>query len=108
MKRVLFTFFIAFFLLYSNRSDADEGMWLPLLLKNQKYEQMRKMGLKLSAEEIYSVNNACLKDAVIGLMGEGANLRSFGTASFISDSGLILTNYHVILSYIERFSNEES
>lgn len=108
MKRVLLIFFTAFFLLYSNRSDADEGMWLPLLLKNQKYEQMRKMGLKLSAEEIYSVNRACLKDAVIGLMGEGANLRSFGTASFISDSGLILTNYHVILSYIERFSNEES
>lgn len=87
---------------------ADEGMWMPLLLKDQKYAQMRKMGLKLSAEEIYSINKACIKDAVIGLMGEGANLRSFGTASFISDSGLIITNYHVVMSYIERFSSEQN
>jgi hypothetical protein len=87
---------------------ADEGMWLPLLLKNQKFSQMRKMGLKLSAEEIYSINQACLKDAVIGLMGEGANLRSYGTASFVSDSGLIITNYHVVMSYIERFSTPEN
>ncbi|MDP3437042.1 MAG: S46 family peptidase [Bacteroidales bacterium] len=108
MKRVLITFFAFLFLLFPNNSAADEGMWLPLLLKNQKFEQMRKMGLKLSAEEIYSINRACIKDAVIGLMGEGANLRSFGTASFISDSGLIITNYHVILSYIERFSNSEN
>ncbi|PKP00560.1 MAG: serine protease [Bacteroidetes bacterium HGW-Bacteroidetes-8] len=108
MKRVLISFFAFLFLLFPNNSAADEGMWLPLLLKNQKFEQMRKMGLKLSAEEIYSINRACIKDAVIGLMGEGANLRSFGTASFISDSGLIITNYHVILSYIERFSNSEN
>jgi hypothetical protein len=87
---------------------ADEGMWLPLLIKDQRFAQMREMGLKLTPEEIYSVNKACIKDAVIGLMGEGANLRSFGTAGFISDSGLIITNYHVVMSYIERFSNEQN
>src|SRR3989339_8233 len=107
MKRLLIIILSITFL--SNfKAKADEGMWLPLLLKEQKFAEMRKMGLKLSTEEIYSINKACVKDAVIGLMGEGANLRSFGTASFISGSGLILTNYHVILSYIERFSNEES
>lgn len=108
MKRILLLFIISLSLLTPSRTIADEGMWLPLLMKDQRYAQMRKMGLKLSAEEIYSINKACVKDAVIGLMGEGANLRSFGTASFISDSGLIITNYHVVLSHIERFSTEEN
>lgn len=107
MKRLLIIILSITFL--SNfKAKADEGMWLPLLLKEQKFAEMRKMGLKLSTEEIYSINKACVKDAVIGLMGEGANLRSFGTASFISGSGLIITNYHVVLSYIERFSTEKN
>ncbi len=93
---------------FPNLLKADEGMWMPLLIKEQRFAQMREMGLKLSPEEIYSVNRACVKDAVIGLMGEGANLRSFGTAGFISDSGLLITNYHVVMSYIERFSNEQN
>ncbi|HCV15520.1 MAG TPA: hypothetical protein DF637_04220 [Rikenellaceae bacterium] len=107
MKRLLIIILSITFL--SNfKAKADEGMWLPLLLKEQKFAEMRKMGLRLSTEEIYSINKACVKDAVIGLMGEGANLRSFGTASFISGSGLIITNYHVVLSYIERFSTEKN
>ncbi len=108
MKRLISAILISIFLLPTLESYADEGMWLPLLVKDQKFAAMRKMGLKLSPEEIYSVNQACVKDAVIGLMGEGANLRSFGTASFISENGLIITNYHVILSYIERFSTTEN
>lgn len=107
MKRFL-SVLLLFILIIPFRSSADEGMWLPLLLKDKKYSQMRKMGLKLSPDEIYSVNQACIKDAVVGLMGEGANLRSFGTASFISDNGLIITNYHVVMSYIERFSTEQN
>lgn len=88
---------------------ADEGMWLPILLKNQKFAEMRKKGLKLSAEEIYSVNQACLKDAVIGLVTEGPdNLASFCTASFVSDQGLLITNFHCIMSYIERFSTPQN
>jgi len=89
-------------------SRADEGLWLPLLVQDQKYQAMRQAGLCLSAEEIYSVNQACLKDAILGLMGEGANYKSFGTASFVSAEGLILTNYHCILNQIERFSTEEN
>lgn len=107
IKRVLLAFLLLIILL-PNALKAHEGMWLPLLLKDQKFSQMRKMGLKLSAQEIYSINQACLKDAVIGLMGEGANLKSYGTASFVSDSGLIITNYHVVMSYIERFSTPEN
>lgn len=68
--------YLLLILLFTTPLIADEGMWMPFLIKNQKFAQMRKMGLKLSAEEIYSVNQACIKDAVIGLMGEGANLRS--------------------------------
>lgn len=107
MKKLLLTI-LTLIVLIPHTASADEGMWLPLLLKDQKHAQMRKMGLRLSAEEIYSVNQACVKDAVIGLMGEGANLKNFGTASFISENGLILTNYHVILRYLERFSTEEN
>lgn len=91
------------------RVKADEGMWLPILLKEQKFAEMRKKGLKLSAEEIYSVNQACLKDAIIGLVTEGPdNLRSFCSASFVSDQGLLITNFHCIMSYIERFSTPEN
>ncbi len=107
MKRLFLALIVALFFVPVTLI-ADEGMWLPLLMKNEKFSHMRKMGLKLSAEEIYSINQACIKDAVIGLMGEGANLRSYGTASFISDSGLIITNYHVVLSHIERFSTKEN
>jgi len=106
MKRILIT--LITFIIFVPIAIADEGLWLPFLLKDQKFSQMRKMGLKLSAEEIYSVNQACIKDAVIGLMSEGSNLRSYGTASFISDKGLIITNYHVILPYIQRFSTQEN
>lgn len=107
MKR-FFLAIVSLLFIFPNLTKADEGMWLPLLLKNEKYAEMRKMGLKLSAEEIYSVNQACLKDAVVGLMGEGTNLRSYGTASFVSEDGLLITNYHVVLSHIERFSTEEN
>jgi len=107
MKRVLLAI-IVIILSAPLSVRGDEGLWLPILLKEQKFAQMRKLGLKLSPEEIYSVNKACVKDAVIGLMGEGANLRSFGTASFISANGLLLTNYHVVLSYLEQFSTKEN
>jgi len=99
---------VAFLQLAPKIVIAEEGMWLPLLLENQKFAEMRELGLNLSPEEIYSINQACIKDAVVGLMGEGSHLRSFATASFISENGLLLTNYHVVLSFIERFSTPEN
>lgn len=65
---------------------ADEGMWLPFLL-GRNYEDMKKHGLNLSAEEIYSINNGSIKDAVISFGG-------FCTGEIISSQGLILTNHH--------------
>ena len=55
------------------------------------------------------MNQACLKDAIIGLVTEGPdNLREFCSASFVSDQGLLITNFHCIMSYIERFSTPEN
>lgn len=94
------------FMLLPFTVKADEGLWLPALSK-ERIKQMKKGGLKLSAEEIYSVNQACIKDAVIGLSNEGLPFQSFATASFISADGLVLTNYHPVMRYVEFYSNNE-
>ncbi|MEM7660524.1 MAG: S46 family peptidase, partial [Bacteroidota bacterium] len=80
---------------------AGEGMWLPLLLASLNEADMQAAGLELSAEDIYSVNQSSLKDAV-GLFGGGC------TGSIISDKGLYLTNHHCGLSYLQRQSTLEN
>src|SRR5580704_6534569 len=69
------------------RSFADEGMWLPLLLGQQVYNDMVKKGLKLTKEQLYSINKASLKDAII-IFGGGC------TGEIVSAEGLIFTNHH--------------
>lgn len=66
---------------------ADEGMWIPLLVERMNYADMQKLGLKLTPEEIYSINQSCLKDAVV-IFGRGC------TGEIISDQGLLITNHH--------------
>ncbi len=78
---------------------ADEGMWLPALI-SQRIEDMQAKGLKLSAEDIYSVNQASLKDAVV-LFGSGC------TGELVSDEGLLFTNHHCGYSYIQKHSSVE-
>jgi Peptidase S46 len=68
-------------------SKADEGMWLPMLLKQLNESDMQSKGLKLTAEDIYSINKSSLKDAIVHF-GGGC------TAEVISNKGLILTNHH--------------
>jgi len=70
-----------------NISKADEGMWIPLLLKKYNIEDMQKKGFKLTAEDIYSINKACMKDAIV-IFGGGC------TGELISDKGLLITNHH--------------
>ena len=78
---------------------ADEGMWIPMLLgRNQA--AMQRAGMHISAQDIYDVNNASLKDAVL-LFGSGC------TGEFVSNEGLVLTNHHCGYSYIVRHSTVE-
>ncbi len=73
-------------ILISKNLFADEGMWLPVLLDAQ-YNEMVTRGLQLTSDEIYSINNSSLKDAVV-LFGRGC------TGVIVSEQGLILTNHH--------------
>jgi len=96
LKLVVLTFVLAFTSLYSR---ADEGMWLPFLL-GRNYEDMKKHGLNLTAEQIYSINNSSIKDAIISFNG-------YCTGEVISNKGLILTNHHCGYEAIADVSTKE-
>lgn len=85
MKRMKI-FVVASLLAFTQFAKADEGMWLPFML-NRNYDDMKKNGLKLTAEQIYSINKSSLKDAIISFGG-------FCTGEVISQKGLVLTNHH--------------
>ncbi len=87
---------LAFALLAAN-VKADEGMWLPWLLKNQTTEAMKKKGLKLTADQLYDINKSSLKDAIVWF-GGGC------TGEVISPNGLVLTNHHCGYDYISNLS----
>ena len=78
---------------------ADEGMWLPALI-SQRIADMQAKGFKLTAEDVYSINQASLKDAIV-LFGGGC------TGEIVSNEGLLLTNHHCGYSYIQRHSSVE-
>ena len=80
---------------------ADEGMWLPLFVKRLNQADMQKKGLKLTAEEIYSVNSSSLKDAVVQLGG-------FCTGEFVSSQGLMLTNHHCGYDALQTHSTPQN
>jgi len=96
MKKLLITLAAS---LLSLAAFADGGMWLPSLV-SQRIEDMQSKGFKLSAEDIYSVNQASLKDAVM-LFGGGC------TGELISAQGLLITNHHCGYSHIQRHSSVE-
>ena len=80
-------------------AKADEGMWLPSLIGN-RIADMQEKGFRLSAEDIYSINQASLKDAVV-LFGRGC------TGELISPEGLLLTNHHCGYGQIQKHSSVE-
>jgi hypothetical protein len=98
MKKFLFAGII--FLLAGSILRSEEGMWIPLLLKKYKIEDMQRAGFKLTAEDVYSVNQACLKDAIV-IFGGGC------TAELISGEGLLITNHHCGYGNIQRHSTVE-
>jgi hypothetical protein len=81
---------------------ADEGMWLPIHIARLNQTDMQKMGLQLTAEEIYSINHSSLKDAVVNLGG------GFCTGEIISKEGLLLTNHHCGYDAIQKHSTVEN
>jgi len=94
-------FFAAFVLSISLlKASADEGMWLPMLLGEQVYNDMVKHGLKLTKEQLYSVNKSSLKDAILLFNGNC-------TGEIVSDQGLIFTNHHCGYSAITGASTVE-
>ena len=101
MKQRLFLLLFAALQLAAIPARADEGMWLLHMLKRINEAEMQQMGLNLSADDIYSLNQACLKDAVITLNGGSC------TAELISSQGLVLTNHHCAYGAIQGFSTVE-
>jgi hypothetical protein len=85
MKKILLTLFLS--IIFLSRAIAEEGMWLPLLLGRQVYNDMVKKGLKLTKNQLYNINKASLKDAVI-IFGGGC------TGEIVSAEGLVFTNHH--------------
>jgi hypothetical protein len=98
MRKIsLFLIIISITILHS---IAKEGMWIPTLLQKYNIEEMQKMGFRLSAEDVYSINNASLKDAVV-IFGRGC------TGEVISDDGLLITNHHCGYGAVQSHSTVE-
>lgn len=90
-------FILLIFCLSIYVARAVEGMWIPTLLKKFNIEEMQRMGFKLSADDIYEVNHASMKDAVV-LFGSGC------TGELISGDGLLITNHHCGFGQIQKHS----
>lgn len=109
MKKLLMSLMICFTLFTGvfATNPPDEGMWLPMLIERLNYVDMQKMGLHLTAEELYNVNNASLKDAIVGLANEESPTSHFCTAEVVSDKGLLFTNHHCGFDAIQSQSSIE-
>lgn len=97
-KFILFNLLVLFITPIAN---ADEGMWLPIDVKNAIYLDMKELGLELTPEQIYSVNQASVTDAIVSLGG-------FCTGEMVSNEGLLLTNHHCADGAIQSHSSVEN
>lgn len=98
MKRLIFVFVLTLTWGIKGFSTVpDEGMWLPMFIDRLNYVDMQKMGLHLTADELYSVNHSSLKDAIV-------SLGFFCTAEVVSNEGLLFTNHHCGYESIQAHS----
>ena len=96
--KIIVSFFLIIFI--QVKLFCGEGMWLPHLLNALNEKEMKAMGMKMNAEDIYSVNKGSLKDAIVHF-GGGC------TSEIISGQGLLLTNHHCGYGYIQSHSSVE-
>ncbi|MDO5341167.1 MAG: S46 family peptidase [Bacteroidia bacterium] len=97
MKKVFLTIALIIGVLCTR---ADEGMWLPYSLNNQSLQEMQRLGCQLTAEQIFNLNQPSVKDAIVQF-GGGC------TGELISPEGLLLTNHHCGLSYVQKHATVE-
>lgn len=95
MKKILSLIITAIFV--TGFARADEGMWLPQLLESLNEKQMKSLGMKMSARDIYDINKGSLKDAIVSFGG-------FCTGEIISNQGLLLTNHHCGFDAVQNHS----
>jgi hypothetical protein len=100
MKKVYLTILILITLSYPYILKSDEGIWIPLLIEKYNIRLMQEKGFKLTAEDIYSINRASMKDGIVSF-GGGC------TGELISAEGLLITNYHCGYSQIQEHSSLE-
>ncbi|MGE0019576.1 MAG: S46 family peptidase [Draconibacterium sp.] len=98
IKRI--TFLVTLLLVINVNLLAKEGMWIPIFLEKYNLAEMQQMGFRLTAKDIYDVNNASMKDAVV-IFGGGC------TGELISGDGLLITNHHCGLGQVQRHSSVE-
>ncbi|MFN8241033.1 MAG: S46 family peptidase [Bacteroidales bacterium] len=100
MKRIVLSLMILVSVFLAPLSRADEGMWIPILIEKFNIKLMQEKGFKLTAEDIYSVNKACMKDGIV-IFGGGC------TGELISGEGLLITNHHCGYGQIQEHSSLE-
>jgi Peptidase S46 len=103
MKNKIYLILIALFI-GIGQAKSDEGMFLLTMLEQLN---LQEKGLELTNDQIYSINNASVKDAIVGLGTEGRPFRHFCTGNIVSDQGLMLTNHHCGFGQIQAHSSVE-
>src|SRR5688572_1105837 len=99
MKKTILLLLLSVSLFF--KGFAEEGMWLPQLLQTLNEKEMKRLGMKINASDIYSISKGSLKDAIVSFGG-------FCTAEVISDKGLLLTNHHCGFDAIQDHSSVQN